>query len=125
MKKPQGLQIKGILRFAGKTPYKGVDTIKQEMREYIKTHKAEETGNYVTLIHNAKPGTGVLDVEIFVPVSGPIPSAKRFKYVAEPTIKGCIMSKYRGHYLPAQDEDEELKQEALAKIAQMQQMQRA
>jgi hypothetical protein len=111
--------IKNALRFAGKASYKNVDSIKKEMRDYIISHQAEEVGRCITLIHSAKPGIGILDAEILVPINKPIPSSKKFKYISNPTIKGCIMSKYRGHYLPSQAEDEELKQEALGLIADL------
>jgi len=113
------MDIKHFLRFVGETPYKGVEATKQEMCAYITAHQASQIGKPITLIYNAKLGTGILGAEIFVPIDKPIPSSKKFKYTQNPAIKGCIMSKYKGHYLPPQAEDEELKQEALAKIAEM------
>ncbi|MDR2166239.1 MAG: hypothetical protein LBE35_00135 [Clostridiales bacterium] len=111
--------VKSVLRFTGRVNYKAVDEIKEEMREYIKLHGAQETGRFCTFVYKALVAMGTLNIEIFVPIDKKIPSSRRFKFMEELQIQGCIMSKYQGFFMPPDSEYTKLKFEALDMLWQM------
>ena len=110
--------IPHALRWSGKIKYQQMDDLKQEMKDYINAHEAQETGQFIVFVRESKVGMGRITAEVILPIDREVPartarSARRFQCVEDYLMKGCIMSKYQGFFLPPQSEYHELIIEAM------------
>ena len=110
----------GVLTFKSNSiKNKDVEGIKKEMEQYIKSHSAEKTGSFTVLVNGANVGEGDLSIDIFVPINKAISSSRKFKYMEQMKMDGCIMSKYQGFFLPPDINYINMKKEGMERVAEI------
>jgi len=85
-----------IMKFRAKTTRRGLDEIVERLEAHIDSNGAKRTGELIVAVHVLYLESGIMDVEVFVPMDRPVSSTKEFEFQSTLSLNGCVATVYGG-----------------------------